>query len=105
MSRRLVAKCIDRFQCGIEAVERRPQLREQPFADLAQSNAARGAIEEPHPELFLQAPDGFAERRTGNAEVDRGLGEARMLGGRHEGVHLCKSQFAHWSVSPISSSG
>ena len=101
----LVAEHVDGFHRGFKTVERRPQLRQEPLADFRQRDAAGGSIEQPHAELLLETADGFAERRTRDAELDCRLSEARTLGGRHEGVHLGKTQLPHCSESPTISYG
>jgi hypothetical protein len=65
-----------------------------PQAGLGHRHAARGAIEQAHPEALLQLPHRMAERRWCNPELRRrgqavGNGDERRQAGQVAAIHRC----------------
>jgi hypothetical protein len=60
-SGRLVPQFGQSRQFLIDLLEFGPDFFEQPLADLSRRHAARGAVQQPHPESFFQAANELAE--------------------------------------------
>ena len=66
--------------------QRRPGSRQQRFARLGEPYPGRTALEETQAERFLQRLDLAADRRLGDVQQRRRLGQVTLLGDGDEGA-------------------
>jgi len=83
-----------------DAFEDRLYFREQPPAGLRQRHTARGAIEQPHPEAFLERADGLAHRGQRDPNLGGRLGETAVLRDRREGGQFGELKAGHSLLIP-----
>ncbi len=62
----------------IHLAQRRRNAWQELFALGGKDDFARGAVEQGHAQLFFQTGDGHAQRRLGNVQMLRSLGEAAL---------------------------
>jgi hypothetical protein len=91
------AKAGLRMIAGSEVVEQRAKARQQPLAGRGRRHAARRPVEEAHAKPALELPNGLAQSRARDAQLDSGLGKAPPLRNGNERVHLRQVRPAHWS--------
>ena len=91
----LVAKVAQGLELGLDLLEPRAHGVEQALARRRRRDAARGAGQEPHAQPGLHPANGVAQRRLGNAELGRGLGEAALARDRHESQEIIEIAALH----------
>ena len=79
------------IEIGQQALDAGQEIR----ADLAELNAARGAVEQPHLQFILQLPDSLAQRGLRHAERPCRTAEAAGLHDRDESSQLPQVHIYH----------
>ena len=92
---RTVAQRPRRLEPGGKIGHGWPGVGEKFFARLGQSHAAGRARHQRHAHPSLERPDGLADRRRGNAQIEGGGAEAAPFGHLQEGGHPIEPAYAH----------
>ncbi|KAG1166037.1 hypothetical protein G6F35_018429 [Rhizopus arrhizus] len=79
------AKVVHFLERVAQVAQYRQQALGQPLASVGQRHAARGAVEEVHPQPFLQAADGIADRRGRQTQFLAGAAKTAVTGHRGKG--------------------